>query len=66
MHSISAKSDEKNGYILINNYSKNDYLLNLLIKFKYDTESNSYIYQSINMLQSSNIGIFNDTVIESW
>lgn len=66
VHSISAKSDEKNGYILINNYSKNDYLLNLLIKFKYDTESNSYIYQSINMLQSSNIGIFNDTVIESW
>ena len=66
VHSISVKSDEKNGYILINNYSKNDYLLNLLIKFKYDTESNSFIFQNINMLQSSNIGVFDDTVVESW
>lgn len=66
VHSISVKSDDKNGYILINNYTRNNYLLSLLIKFNYDSKSNSFIYQNISILESSNIGVYDDTVIESW
>lgn len=66
VHSINVISDDKNGYILINNYTKNDYLMNLLIKFSYDSKSNSFIYQNISILQSSNIGVFDDSIVESW
>lgn len=66
VHSINVTSDDKNGYILINNYTKNDYLMNLLIKFNYDSKSTSFIYQNISILQSSNIGVFDDSIVESW
>ena len=66
VHSINVKSDDKNGYILINNYTKNNYLMNLLIKFKYDSDSNSFIYQNINMIESGNIGDFDGSIIKSW
>lgn len=66
VHSINVMSNDKNGYILINNYTKNGYLLNLLIKFKYDSSSNSFVFENINLLDSSNIGAFDDYIIKSW
>lgn len=66
IHSVNVKSDTKNGYLLINNYTKNNYLMSLLIKFKYDSESNSYLYQGISLIDNNTVGNFNGFVVKSW
>lgn len=66
IHSINTKYDNKNAYILINNYTKNNYLMSVLIKFKYDSNSNSYIYQNINFIDNGKVGNFDGSIIRSW
>ena len=66
IHSINTKYDDKNAYILINNYTKNNYLMSVLIKFKYDSNSNSYIYQNINFMDNGKVGNFDGSIIRSW
>lgn len=66
VHSINVKSSDKNGYILINNYTKNDYFVSLLIKFKYDSDSKTFIYDSINLLDNETVGNFDGFIVKSW
>ncbi len=64
--SINVKNDNNNGYVLINNYTKNDYLMSLLIKFNYDSNSDSYKYQNMSIIDNNSIGNFDGFVVKSW
>ena len=66
VHSVNTTSDGKNAYILVNNYTKNNYLLNVLIKFKYDSNSDSYLYNGISLLDGKNIDNFYAVAIKNW
>lgn len=64
--SINTKIDKNNAYILINNYSKNNYLVSTLIKFKYDSDKDTYLYENLSLVDNKKIGNFNGSIIESW
>ena len=63
---IKTMSDDKYGYVLIENYTKNNYLMSLLFKFKYDSITSSYTYDSMNILDTDKTGSFDGFIVNSW
>ena len=63
---INVKQDDKYAYVLVENYTKNIYLMNLVFKFKYDINTSSYIYESMNIVDTNKVNDFDGVIVNSW
>ena len=66
INNISSKYDDKFGFVLVENYTKNNHLMSLLFKFRFDSKTSIYKYESINILDTDNVNDFDGVIVNSW
>lgn len=66
MSNVNVKYDNNYAYVLIENYTKNTYLLNILFKYKYDSNIDSFKYESMNIMDTNNINDFDGVIINTF
>ena len=66
MSNVNVKYDNNYAYVLIENYTKNTYLLSISFKYKYDSNIDSFKYESMNIMDTNNINDFDGVIINTF